>query len=240
MATMVIQCGCVYCDYCTRLAVNFGTDRILCGNNSRHGELSVSTFFTVRFNERYSKVRIPVRTFKQLGLPWTVDHTLKPQWTRRARSPVLRVDAEEYCTICYEALGDVFQNCSITCVGASVHIFHTACLARYFRDAVRRSLDMSCPLCRAATRRVFTTGQWFYKSQWYIEEECFGDDQEYYVTWLQFNEFHPVAYPRVTQSRRQERDAEIAYQQMSEEQAQEELRRRNDEIDEQQSVAETL
>lgn len=99
---------------------------------------------------------------------------------------------------------------------------------------------MSCPLCRAAVRRVFTTGQWFSQSQWYTESERFGDDREFYATWLQFNKYHPVNYPRITQSRRQERDVEIAYQQMSEEQAQEELRRRNDEIDEQRSVGETL
>ena len=190
-----------------------------CQNDNHNGE--ASTFFTIRFDDRYSNVRIPAKAFNQHGLPWTEDHTLKHQW---AQSPLLQVNSVENCVICSERLGDIFQDCAIAC--ESLHLLHTTCLAIHFRTRMRQGLDVTCPLCRQASGRVFTTGQWINKFDWYTETERFGSDRDPYVTWLQFNNFHRVDYPKITQSRAQERQADYDHEDVSNDQAQRELRRR--------------
>lgn len=222
---MVIQCGCGYCDGCMRHATNRREDSLMvCQNDNHRGETTwASTFFTTRYSGRYNHVRIPAKTFHQHGLPWTEEHTLKRQW---AQSPLLRINAEEGCSICSESLGDLFQDCTIAC--ESLHIFHTKCLAIYFRTVMREERNVTCPLCRQPTAKVFTTGQWISKSNWYTESERFGNDEYSYITWLQFNFYHRIDYPKILQSREQERMADVAHEDRSDWQAQEELRRRSE------------
>ncbi|KAK8863151.1 beta transducin-like protein het-e4s [Apiospora arundinis] len=209
MATAVLPCGCGWCDNCI---VNECVDRdtLVCRNidhPAQNVDTRGNTFFLKRFNDLHNKVRIPVRVFRQHLLPWSPFNTLRSEWEA---SPLLRVEVEDRCTLCLEELGDIFQDCAITCDVQAPHIFHTKCLATYMRHQMRRANHEVCPLCRAPVTKVFTTGEWFKTEEWFKVDEQLGNDRIPYITWLQFNRWHPVEYPRITQSREEERAQEVA------------------------------